>query len=315
MLHQDVRFEGWDVRDWQRLISALRRPAAAVSPNEPSGGLFVLHDGARLQKLLHTSAGRLPLAGGDARPLADLCVEHRARWGVSIHDGALDELMERVGARAARTDDLVDQLLSFASTAQRMAVEGAISTYPSDLAALRLPSADWARGALLRLLPDGKVLALGLFEAGDLWTALVLRRRGRTIDLVLGPEELRSRMGLLSGDFRRDYRFLVAAIEELAGPIGTGVFTDLSTFRELFVSPLPGAWARAALVRDVVVVPLTGAALLPILIDALRGAVASAFRLTERFDPTGKIALLSTPQTEPRPGSVLSAIRRRFFSR
>ena len=315
MLHQDVRFEGWDVHDWQRLLAALRRPRAAHPANEPSGGLFVLHDGARVQKLLHTTAGRLPIADAARRPLADLCVEHRARWGVSIHDGALDELMERVGARASRSDDLVDQLLCFASVAQRMAVEGAIATYPSDLSSLRLPSADVSRSVLLRLLPDGKVLALGLFEAGELWTALVLRRRGRAIDLVLGPDELRSRMGLLSGDFRCDYRFLVAAIEELAGPIGTGVFTDLSTFRELFVSPLPGAWARAALVRDVVVVPLTGTALLPIVVDAVRGAVAAAFRITERFDPTGKIALLTTAPQEPRPGSVFSAIRRRFFSR
>ena len=315
MLHHDVRFEGWDVHDWQRLLSALRRPAARVPTGEPAGGLFVVHDGARIQKLLHGVAGRLPGSGEPLRPLAELCAEHRARWGVSLHDGALDELMERVGARASRSDDLVDQVLSFVAVAQRMGREGAISTHPADLSLLRVPPADVLRGALLRLLPDGKVLALGLFEAGELYTAVVLRRRGRAIDLVLGPEELRSRMGLLSGDFRRDYRFLVAAIEELAGPIGTGVFTDLSTFRELFVAPPPGAWARAALVRDVVVVPLSGAALVPIAIDAVRGLFAALARATERLDPTGRVALLSAGPPAPRAASVLASLRQRFFAR
>ncbi|MCC6648779.1 MAG: hypothetical protein IT374_24840 [Polyangiaceae bacterium] len=315
MLHEDVRFEGWDVRDWQRLVSALRRPASARPPGEPSGGLFVLHDGARVHKLLHSTAGRLPGAGGPARPLAELCAEHHARWGVSLHEGALEELMERVSARARRGDDLVDQALGLLSIAQRMGREGALGTHPTSLASLRVPPADVLRGAVSRLLPDGKVLALGLFEGGELFTAIALRRRGRAIDLVLGPEELRARVGLLSGDFRRDYRFLVAAIEELAGPIGTGVFTDVATFRELFVSPPPGAWARAALVRDVVVVPLSGAALVPIAIDAARGLFAALVRAGERLDPTGRVALLTAGPPAPRAASVLSSLRARWFSR
>ncbi len=315
MLHHDVRFDGWDVRDWQRLVSALRRPPSRVADGAPTGGLFVLHDGAHVLKLLHSAAGRLPGAGGRLRPLPELCAEHHARWGVSLHDGALEELMERIGARASRRDDLVDQALSFVATAQRMGREGAIATHPAELSSLRVPSAEMLRAALSRLLPDGKVLALGLFEGGELFTALVLRRRGRAIDLVLGPDELRARMGLLSGDFRRDYRFLAAAIEELAGPIGTGVFTELATFRELFVSPPPGAWARAALVRDVVVVPLAGAALVPIAVDAVRGAFAALVRATERLDPTGRVALLSAGAPTPRAASVLSSLRARLFAR
>lgn len=315
MLHHDVRFEGWDVHDWQRLLSALRRPASRIPSDEPSGGLFVLHDGARVHKLLHSDAGRLPCADGALRPLPELCAEHRARWGVSLHDGALEELMERVGARVGRGDDLVDQALAFVTTAQRMGREGAIATHPVELASVRVPRADVVRGALSRLLPDGKVLALGLFEDGELFTALALRRRGRAIDLVLGPEELRVRMGLLSGDFRRDYRFLIAAVEELAGPIGTGVFSELATFRELFVAPPPGAWARAALVRDVVVVPLAGAALVPIAVDAARGVLAAIARATERLDPTGRVALLSAGPATPRAASVLSSLRRRLFAR
>ena len=64
MLTDDVRFEGWDVRDWQRLLSLFRRPGPRRGEaTGPSGGVIAVHDGGRLYKLLHTRVGRLELVG------------------------------------------------------------------------------------------------------------------------------------------------------------------------------------------------------------------------------------------------------------
>jgi hypothetical protein len=84
-------------------------------------------------------------------------------------------------------------------------------------------------------------------------------------------------MGLLSGDFRRDYRHLVSAAERLHGPISFGCFAEVGTFRALQIDPEPGAWSRAVAVRDVVLSPVPPAVGLAVGIDAVRVA-AEGFR-------------------------------------
>jgi hypothetical protein len=112
------------------------------------------------------------------------------------------------------------------------------------------------RRAIDSLCPDGHTMVLGLFRAGDLWTAAVARRRGQGFDVLAGPEDARIRMGLLSGDWRRDYRHLARAVEEQYAPVAMGCFAEVDRFRELQVDARPGAWGRAAVVRDVVLSPM-----------------------------------------------------------
>ena len=69
--------------------------------------------------------------------------------------------------------------------------------------------------------------------------------------MIAGPDELRREMGLLAGDWRRDYRHLVRSVEERYAPLAFGCFSEVETFRSLQVDGRPGAWSRAMLVRDV----------------------------------------------------------------
>jgi hypothetical protein len=63
-------------------------------------------------------------------------------------------------------------------------------------------------------------------------------------------------MGVLSGDWRRDYRHLARAVEEEYAPVAMGCFAEVDRFRELQVDARPGAWGRASVVRDLILSPI-----------------------------------------------------------
>lgn len=319
MLTRDVRFEGWDAASWLRLLSLFERPApdAPIAPSDRAGGVLAVHDGGRLRKLLHTGVGRLdPIAQPWPVSLEALAEAHGAAWAAAFHMGALDEVMERFGARAKRSDDLVVQALSLATIAREMANEGAIEAWPFRLASIRLPSAQVVTRAIESVCPVGKTIAFGLFEDDALVTALLLRRRADGFDLVLGPDEVSEAMGLLSGDWRRDYAHLARAVARKVGPLSAGVFTETQTLRRLLADPTPGTWARAVLVRDVIVSPMSLASAIPIAIDAARGAFATARAIGERYDPTGRLApvlrLFRRGDTPRGPRSLVDVLRRRL---
>jgi hypothetical protein len=126
-----------------------------------------------------------------------------------------------------------------------------------------------------------------MFKDGELWTAFVGRRRGRAFDVVAGPDELRPAMGVLSGDFRRDYRHLVHAVEERYAPLALGCFGEVETFRALQLDARPGAWSRAVALRDLVISPIPAAVGLALGYDSARFAYQSLRGLTSRIDPFG----------------------------
>ncbi len=133
------------------------------------------------------------------------------------------------------------------------------------------------------LCPDGKCLAFAAFSGGELFTAIVLRRRGQGFDSILGPDDLRREMGLTSGDFRRDYRYLARAIERRAGPLAIGCYGEIETLRALGRDPSPGAWAAAVAARDVILSPVTPAVALPLGVDVGRAAYRAVRDLAERM--------------------------------
>jgi hypothetical protein len=299
MLTLDVRFEGWTATDWVRLLSlfrAGRAPEAPAPDGPPPGGIFAIHEKGRLRKLLHTRAGRLdPRDHPWPLPAAALAERHGASWALVLRAGALETLMERFGARARQGDDVFLQALVLTQIVRELTAEGGLDLWPPRAFLPPLATHAVVMRTLRGLCPAGKVVALGLFEGGELWTSVVLRRRDDGIDLVLGPDELRPAMGLLAGDWRRDYRHLVTAIEASAGPLATGVFAERETFVALAAERAPGAWARAVAVRDVVVAPLGGAAL-PLGVDAAYGLVEALRALAGRLRR-------DEPPPSPRPES------------
>jgi hypothetical protein len=307
LLTHDVRFEGWTTEDWLRFLR-LWQPRAAPDkePTRPRGGIIVVHEDGEVLKLLHTRLGRLdPAAGappasqagaraialsaGHPSALGPLAHAHNASWALSMRLGALDEVMERLGARVRRGDDLTAQSLLLVSIARDMIAEGHIASWPQRLRGVPVPTPQVVRRTLDALCADGCAIALGLFDAEGLWTAFVARRRGPAFDVVAGPDELRPALGLLSGDWRRDYRHLARTVEDRYAPLGFGCFAELATFRALQTDGRAGAWSRAVAVRDVVIAPMPAAVGLALGFDGARYALQGLKVLTNRIAPLAAI--------------------------
>lgn len=293
MLSADVRLEGFTAVDWTRVL-ALFRPRRASGgerdPERPRGGVVAVHARGRLHKLVHTSVGRLRL--DDAQrdwPLSGeaLARRHNASWGAVLEAGTLDTIMDRFGARARRGDDLTTQTILLVSLARDELAAGRIDLWPRRLRGMPIPTSGMVKSTLDSVCPEGKSLVVGLFEAGELWTSVALRRGAHGFDLILGPDEVRGDMGLLAGDWRRDYRHLSRAVEERAGPLALGCFAEAATLEKLEVDPNPGAWARAVAVRDVILSPVPLALAIPLGIDAGWAALSALRAIAERMDPIG----------------------------
>lgn len=298
-----MRFEGWTTEDWLRFVQ-LWKPRATPErePTRPRGGVVVVHEEGRILKLVHTARGRLDPStaeapGGDAEvralalragqpsALGALARAHHASWALGLRLGALDEVMERFGARARRGDDITAQALQLVAIVRDMMNEGAIASWPQRLRGLPVPSAAMVRRTLDALCADGRAIALGLFDESGLWTSFVARRCGAGFDVIAGPDELRPALGLLSGDWRRDYRHLARAVEDRYAPLGLGCFAELRTFRALQTDARPGAWSRAVAVRDVILSPIPTAVGVGLGVDGVRYAVQGLRALTGRIVP------------------------------
>lgn len=288
MLTNDVRFEGFTSRDWERFL-ALWKPRAAPTQeaSRRRGGLLVVHDGAVVRKLVHSERGRRVPGQPWPADLAALAEAERASWVFAAREGALEAFMDRWAERTRRGDDLTAQLLTFARIGEELVAEGRIALWPHRLAGVRVPTEAMVHKALDVLCPDGKSLLLGIFHEGDLDTSVLLRRRGRSFDLIAGPDELRPLLGHMSGEWRRDYRHLARAAELRYGALHLGVFVDRDVFLNLQTDASPGAWARAVAVRDVVVAPLPPAVALGLAADVARVLFAPASRVLPKVDPTG----------------------------
>jgi len=291
VLSPHVRFEGFTATDWVRVLSLFRPRRASGElrdPNRPRGGVIAIHDGGRLRKLLHTRVGRLGIEGITWPVSAEeLAHRHDASFCIALESGTLERIMERFAARAQRGDDLTTQTLSLLSLAQAELTQGHIDAWPLRLRGVPIPTAGMVRASHDAVCPIGKTMVLGIFEGGELWTSVSLRRGADGINLILGPDELRGDMGLLSGDWRRDYRHLAYAIEDRVGPLAFGCFAETATFRALEVDPSAGAWARAAFVRDIILSPLPAPMAIPLGIDAGRAAFLAMRKVVERFDQSG----------------------------
>ncbi|HET9958527.1 MAG TPA: hypothetical protein VFQ61_28730 [Polyangiaceae bacterium] len=312
MLSPDVRVEGFSAEEWQRLGQIFRGPSPEFPHAEPrertngsatdrsadvgvgtqsrrgSGGLIALTDAGRLRKLLSTQRGRLdPRGYAGPLDLADLCARHGASWAVEVTHGTLERLVDRFAERLRPADTYLSQLLEFLLVLRELESEGDLRVFPWPVADWPIPTERAVVRAMEALCPVGRVALLGVFAQGELYTAAAFRRGASGIDAIVGPSELRARMGLLSGDWQRDYRFLASACETLLGPLALGCFGELFTFQTLAKDPAPGAWTSAVASREIVLSPVSPALALPLGLDAGRALWAQVRGLAERFGGSG----------------------------
>jgi len=286
---RDVSLEGFTHEQWSKLGQVFERPEAPSSAEipdggAPSGGVVAVTTGGRLRKLVSTRVGRLALAEQPwPESLESLAARHSARWAAEISTGALDELMDRFAERLTPGQDYLGQALEWLAIVRELEAERAITLWPWRVADWPVPSERALARALDLLCPSEKALVLGVFEDGELATCLVARRRGTGFDRLVGPDELKREMGLLSGDFRRDQRHLAAAVERRVGKIAVGCYGELGTFRALAGTREPGAWARAVAAQDIVIAPWMPALALPLGLDAGRAAFRELRDVATRF--------------------------------
>jgi len=285
MFTADIQVLDFTTQDWQRLADIFRAPGPTPTA-VPPGGLIAVRHGDRIVKLISTTRGRLP------PPEAGLSVDtsagalaraHGATFAAIISSTGLEQMGDRIARRLLPAQTFHGQLEAFVAGMRELEQEGEVQLWPTPFADWPVPT-ERALGAALDLVcPEGKSLVLGAFERGELYTAVALRRRAAGFDCVMGPDRLRRDMGLLSGDFSRDYRYLGTAAEARLGPIAVGCYAELRTFRRLSAASEPGAWATAVAARDVVLTPVTRGVALPLGVDAGRAAFAFAKSLAARF--------------------------------
>jgi hypothetical protein len=295
VITQDVSFEGFTATDWQRLAEVFRAPghgdASRTEAQGTRGGVVAITTGNRLRKLVHTQRGRLDIESA-AWPmkLPELAGRYESAWAVELSAGALEELVERFSERLRPTQQYLEQALELARALRELEAEGLIAMWPRRFADIPVPGSRVIGTALDMLCGEGRTVALGVFRHGELYTGLVARRRGLGFDRIVGPDELRAQMGLLSGDFRRDYRHFAAAAERNVGPLSLGVFGELLSFQSLAKDPAPGAFALAVASRELLISPVSPALALPLGLDVGRVAFAGLRGLAERFGAGGALS-------------------------
>ncbi len=311
MISESLRFEGFDSRSWTNLIGLFapnvvhRLETEAADSDAPeaddsakgkrTGSLVVvLDDRERVLMAMHTAHGRimnLEYEGPDA--LESMAKRWSATRAVVMREGVMEEIAERAAHRVERGDDYFAQLLVVARSIREMSEAGLLLTWPRTFEAAPIPTISMVNRALDTVLPDDHAVVLVVWNGSSVWTALVLRRRAGFIDLVAGPDLLTRWTGPLGGDWRRDYRVVCEAVDRTVAPVHLGIFTNVSTVRNLLRSYDPGAWARAVAVRDVIVSPTPPYVAVALGADIVRATAKESARWLGGIDALGQLAPLA----------------------
>ena len=181
--------------------------------------------------------------------------------------------------------DFAARVMRFVRVIRELGNGNLLRVWPNPLLDLFLPVAPAAAPAADVLLPEDHAVVLGVFDEGELWTGAVLRRRGKRFDTLAGPSAMIEWTGPLGGDWRRDQRLIVRAVDRELGVVHAGVFMELPTARSIFIERQAGGWALAYAMRNLLVYPLPAFARAALGVNAVLGTVQYAFQAIEEMDP------------------------------
>ena len=286
MLSSNLRVTGYDAVTWYRLVS-LFEPRRSPDDHSDSYGMLVIVEDSVGQACAAFIGERGPIAAASdpgRGNLPQLCAQHRVRRAVVLKQGAIEDLTERAAQQLLRTDDYAAQWLALLTAARELEREGALYFWPPAKNVVPLPSPQLLTRALDVVLPDEHSFVAALWEDSELWTALVLRRRGGQIDLLGGPELVLDAVGPLSGDYRRDHRAVSRAISASIAPVQLGIYSHYRRFERLLREAEPGAWAKAIALREVIIDPSPAYVHFAVGADALRATARRTGELLGGID-------------------------------
>mgnify|MGYP001826970513 FL=1 len=281
MISEDFAFFGFDEASWDRLVSL------AVGDNEPHGVLVVVINRAAVPvAAFHTERGAVdPSTLPPPGALEALCTAAGARACIVMRERAMGDVADYLAEPLDPDQDFVTRVMRFVHALRELGNGNWVRVWPNPFPDLLLAAAPAAKPATELFLPDGHSVVLGVFEAGELWTGAVLRRRGGTFDVFAGPQAISDWAGPLGGQWRRDHRVLIDAIERELGPIHMGLFMEKGTAEALLSGRQAGDWALAFAARDLVVHPLPRFAAAGLGVDVLRGAAQVARDVLQGIEP------------------------------
>lgn len=265
------RVEGFEPIHWKHWGDALARSGPHGTPQK--GLLLVTEGGERLLRAVCSVRG--PLDPKDVRfpcSLAQLASDHGCRWVMQV---SRKDLLTLRNVRWGRGQDYLDRLLALWRALQDLQAEGRLASWPHSLDAW--PAlVDLAPRGLGSLCPDDHAAVAAIWRGSHVSTLLAFRRRRGRIDRIVGPGVLQPAMGLVSGDWTRDYRYLSQAVERVLGPLGLGFFAQESAVRELIQRGDAADWARAVAARDVIVSPMSAGLAVSLGLDFGRSTLRKA---------------------------------------
>jgi len=288
VLSTNLRVTGFDAVTWGRFISLFEsRRRRARDDHRNSYGVVVVVEDPNGGACAAFIGDRGPIACDQYKSRADLaglCAEHGVRRGIALKLGTIEELTERATPQMLRTDDYAGQWLALLAAARELEREGALYFWPEPRNVVPLPTPQLVTRALDVVLPDEHSFVAALWEDAELWTALVLRRRGGQFDLIGGPELVLDTVGPLSGDFRRDHRAVSRAISTSIAPLQLGIYTQRRRFERLLREAEPGAWAKAVALREIIIDPSPAYVNIAVGADALRATARRTGELLGGID-------------------------------
>jgi hypothetical protein len=284
VISEEFAFFGFDETSWDRLVSLFLRDQG---PGVPRGVLVVVANAAGMPVAsFHTARGSLdPAALASLDDLEALCGATACGACIVMRDRARIHVEDHLAEPLDAEQDFVARVMRFARVLRELGDGNWVRVWPNPLPDLLLSAAPAAQPAVDLLLPDGHNAILGVFDQGELWTGAVLRRSGGHLDLFAGPDAISQWAGPLGGEWRRDHRVLVHAVERELGPLQLGLFMELPTARRLFRRREAGDWAMAYATRELLVHPLPGFLAAGLGLDGLGGVARYAFQALEQMDP------------------------------
>jgi len=291
VINEDFAFFGFDDRSWDRLVSLFLGEKAS---RRPRGVLVVVVDADRAPVAsFHTATGSLdPAALPPLSDLEALCDATDAGACIVIRERAMADIEHYLAEPLDPDQDFATRVMRFAHVLRELGNGNWLRIWPNPLPNLLLAAAPAAKPALDLFLPDGHSVVLGVFEAGELWTGVALRRRSGTFDVLAGPGAISQWTGPLGGAWRRDQRVLTRAVEKELGPLHVGLFMELSTARTLLRGAQAGDWAMAYASRALIVHPLPVYAAAGLGIDVLTGVTQYAMQAMEQMEPEELVTIV-----------------------